>query len=138
MKKKILYVLILGLTALNIYQYSSKRPVDNFSASDNPYNTYTFTGNLTCVIKESTESGNVGDEFSLIDLDTDKPRLLTENGTFPLSVMNEDANDLTVGLIADVGSTDIFVLDKEKGEFARTASGNVGGVYAYAYKGFCK
>lgn len=138
MKKQTLYIIILILAALNIYQYN-KRPIDNFGTSDNPYDSYFYNSSLTCVIKESTERGNIGNEFSLIDLDTSNPRLLKESGTYPLTVMDEGEINLTIGLIASwTGSTDIFVLNKETGEFARTASGNVGGVYAYAYKGFCK
>jgi len=141
MTKSLLNIIIFILAALSIYLYN-RQPfpvIDNFSTSNSPYASYVYNSNLTCVIKQSIERSNVGDEFSLIGLDTSNPKLLTENGTFPLTIMYENEYQLTIGLTASwTGSTDIFVLAKETGEFARTASGDVGGVYAYAYKGFCK
>jgi len=139
--RKILYLIISVLLLLNIYQYfRDPLKTDVLIEVENPFSGYVFKGSLNCVVQNSSDRESLGEELFLIDLETDSPRLLVnDGGTFPLSVMYDKGNTLVLGLIASgSGGTDIVVLDKSTGQFARTSSGNLAGVYAYSHKGFCK
>ena len=100
-----------------------------------------MSDNLSCTVRKSSDKREIGTVLALLGLKTDSPKLLSNStgGTFPLTKLHEDEETITVGLIASgSGSTDIFVVDKKTGEFARTVSGSLAGVYAAASKGTCK
>ena len=142
-KNKISTVIIIVLVILSAYLYFSGRDsLDNkpFEISLNPDPYFIMSNDLLCIVKKSSDKKNIGIVLSLLDLTTDNPRMLSNNGaSSPMTKFFEAEDTLVLGLVASVsGSTDIFVLNKEPGEFARTSSGNLGGVYAFASKGTCK
>ena len=103
--------------------------------------TILLKSNLSCSAKRSTNKKDIGEVISLIGIDTDNPRVLFSNsgGTSPLKKLFESEETLTLGLVAfATGGTDIFVLNKKTGEFARTLSGNLANIYVSASKGVCK
>ena len=52
--------------------------------------------------------------------------------------LHEDAGTLVLQFNALTGSVSTFVIDKEKGQFARIGAGNVLGVYSFAALGRCE
>lgn len=136
--------MIIALAALSGFLYLSNRDaLDNrpFDTSLKPKPSFVMSDNLSCAVKKSSDKREIGTVLSLLGLKTDNPKLLSNSsgGTFPLTKLYEDEDTITVGLIASgSGSTDIFVVDKKTGEFARTASGTLAGIYAAASKGTCK
>ena len=136
--------MIIILAALSGFLYVSDRDVLNnalFDTSLKPEPYFVMSDNLSCTVKKSSDKREIGAVLSLLGLKTDSPKLLSNSsgGTFPLTKLHENKDTITAGLIATgSGSTDIFVIDKKTGEFARTASGSLAGIYASASKGTCK
>ncbi len=100
-----------------------------------------MSDNLSCSIRKSSDKKEIGSVISFIGLNSDNPKMLSGStgGTSPLIKLFESDDTLTLGLVASgTGSTDIFVISKKTGEFARTSSGSLGGVYSFASKGTCK
>ena len=136
--------MIIVLAALSGFLYVSNRDVLSntlFDTSLKPELSFVMSDNLSCTVKRSSDKKEIGAVLSLLGLRTDNPKLLSNSsgGTFPLTKLHEDKDTTTVGLIATgTGSTDVFVIDKKTGEFARTSSGSLAGIYASASKGTCK
>lgn len=144
MKDRLYIFVIIILAALSGFLYVSNRDVlDNtlFDTSLKPRPYFVMSDNLSCTVKKSSDKQEIGTILSLLGLRTDSPKFLSNSsgGTFPLTKLHEDEDTTTVGLIATgSGSTDVFVIDKKTGEFARTSSGTLAGIYASASKGTCK
>lgn len=144
MKDKIYILIIIVLVILSGYLYFSNRDaLDNkpFETSLNPEPGFLMSDNLTCSIKKSSDKKEIGSVISFIGLKSDNPKMLSGStgGTSPLTKLFESDDTITLGLVASgTGSTDIFVINKKTGEFARTSSGILGGVYSFASKGTCK
>ena len=137
-------VIVGVLAALAGFLYGSNRDVLNnrlFDASLKPEPSFVMSDNLSCTIRKSSDNREIGTVLALLGLETDNPKLLSNNtgSTFPLTKLHENEDTITVGLIASgSGSTDVFVVAKKTGEFARTVSGSLAGIYAAASKGTCK
>jgi hypothetical protein len=112
-----------------------------------PASSYFIMDNdLACTVYQSTDEKDIGRQISILDLETDAPRILygsrlNENGGGAKESMikhYEDANTLTLRFKARVSSVSTFVINKKDGKFARIAAGNLGGVYAHASLGRCE
>ena len=136
-------VIVSVLAAFGGFLYGSNRSALNnklFDTSLAPTPGFMMSDNLSCTVKRSSDRRQVETVLALLGLETDNPKFLSNDtgGTSPLTKLHEDDDTITVGLIASgSGSTDIFVVDKKTGEFARTGSGNLAGIYADASKGTC-
>jgi len=143
-KKDIIYISIIvflsAILAINFWTKDALKnePFKELSELEN--SGFLFKNNLSCEIKLSSSIEEEGIILSLLDLQTDNPKMLSDlGGTFPMIKMFESRDTLIIGLIASgSGSTDIFVLNKNTGVFARTESGNLIGIFAFASKGTCK
>lgn len=102
---------------------------------------FVMARDLVGAIQQSSEPKEIGETFTFIALDSEKPRVMFhKNGnTSPLTKVFEDENTLTLILIASgSGSLDAFVIDKKTGKFARVTAGNFLGTHASASLGACK
>ncbi len=132
------------LAALGGFLYgSNKDSLKNkpFESSLRPEPSFVMSDNLSCTVKQSSDKSKIGVVLSLLGLETENPKMLSNDtgGTFPLTKLHESQTVITVGLIASgSGSTDVFIIDKKTGEFARTTGGIFTGIYADASKGTCK
>ncbi|KPJ55355.1 hypothetical protein AMJ47_00585 [Parcubacteria bacterium DG_72] len=139
----ILIIIIVGLFISNVYFWSSSRDVlknEPLKESLKPELYFVMKNDLSCEVKLSSSKEEIGRVLSLLDLQTDSPKMLSDyGGTSPMLKFFESEDTLVFGLIAGgSGSTDIFVLDKKTGVFGRTESGNLAGVFSFASKGTCK
>lgn len=139
----IIVLLIVALIGSWVYFYVSRKDVlknEPFEEILSPSPSFIMGNNLSCEIKLSSSKEKVGETLSLLDLETDSPKMLSgSGGTYPMTKLFESADTLVIGLVASgSGSTDMFVINKKTGIFARTESGNLAGVFAFASKGICK
>ena len=128
----IVTVLAVGYAVYNtFFNNFDKKTVSQTSS-------YTFGDNLSCTIKYSTTRDDIGVKLSLLNLNTDEPKLLFgDGGTSPVKKIVNDDTLLVVQLVALSGGIDTVTLEKKTGTFARTSSGSVAGIYAVAQKGNC-
>jgi len=143
MKKSILYVVVIVLIILSAYLYFSnidvlKNEEIGKEISGAPF--FIMKNNLSCEIKLSSDKKELGEVLSLLDLETNSPKYLSGlGGTLLMKKFFESDETLVFGWVGvSTGSTDIFVLNKKTGVFARTASGNLFGIFAFASKGVCR
>jgi len=143
MDKSILFTILIISLALNGYWYFSNQNVlDNELKVGRSQGTSGFImrNDLSCTVKQSSHKKNVDKVIPLLGLQEGNPRFLwKEGGSSPLTKFYEDGDILVVGLIASFsGGTDIFSLNTATGEFVRTTSGHLLGLYAEASKGICR
>lgn len=112
-KQTFVAVLITGLL---IYLISS-RPgrFDRMAVKGRPG--FVMSNNLSCTVLYSTEAKGAGKKISLLDMKSDRPRVLFESGTdSPMQKLFETESLLVIQLIASgTGSVDTFHLDKRRG-----------------------
>lgn len=100
---------------------------------------FIFGSNLQCEILVSSEKDEIGKIITLMNLETDQPRVLFASGTdSPMKKISEHDDILTIQLATAGGSIDSITLDKETGIFARAVVGKMGSPYAGASRGSCK
>jgi hypothetical protein len=129
---KLWLLALLALAACSMQQSAIDQPIVGSSS-------FVFGNNLHCEILVSTQEDDIGKIITLMDLETDQPRVLFASGTdSPMKKVGEYEGSLTIQLATPAGSIDSITLDKETGIFARAVVGNMGSPYAGASRGTCK
>jgi hypothetical protein len=108
--------------------------------SNSPNTDFTFQNNLSGIINKSNDKSEIGNVITISELNSPNPKMIFESGrTSPLTKFCESKNMLTIGIIADATcSSDIFLINKENGNFVRTQSGSIGGLSGTVSKGYFK
>lgn len=102
---------------------------------------FAMANNLSCNVLYSTDKSGIGKKLSLLDLETDSPKVLFEgefSSTYPMKKIDEFDGALSMQWVSTSGSLDTIYLNKKTGVFLRAMMGNAVGEYIVAQKGNCK
>lgn len=142
MKNKFKSVLILLLSACLTYSINlNLKSLDFVKISKTAKeNDFYFVDNLSGVILNSNDRDKIGKTIRLSDIRGATPKIIYDNSSSrPLNKYCESNNSITVGFISDSScGTDIIIINKLSGEFIRTESGNLAGMYGIVSKGIFK
>ncbi len=92
---------------------------------------YIFKSNLSCTVRYSTNSDDVGRNITVTGLDTNQPQAIFSGSTGiteHLDKVNEDSSSITLTLQSSLGSIDSILLNKKSGVFYIANVTNVGSV----------
>lgn len=144
--KKTIYILIVmalfSIVLTGCYKKTELNPnpdeILKGEIEGNP--NFIMSDNLSCTILASSDAKQIDRIISLINLNTNEPKVLfEEGGTSPFKKVYETDDRLVIQLIATgTGGVDTIFVNKENGVFARSSVGSILGTYAIAQKGNCK
>ena len=141
MKNKFQLFIIIILSACLYYSVSINLDFISFNQIDYksnlPNKDFIFQNNLSGIINKSNDKSEIGSVIKISELNSPNPKIIFDNSnSSPLTKFCEYENILTVGIIADATcSSDIFLINKKNGNFVRTQSGSIGGLYGIVSKG---
>ena len=96
---------------------------------------------LSCVAVYATAKNEIGDQISLLNLDSHEPQVMfaAVGVASPMKKVYDTEERLALqSIAAGSGSVEVFALDKKTGIFARAIVGTRLGAYASASKGTCQ
>jgi len=100
-----------------------------------------FASNMHCEVISATDPDYIGESVDFMDVDSETPRVRFRGAGVrsPMKKTFETEGLLVLQLVASgSGSIDTVTLDKSKGIFVRTYSGDFLGLYAGAAHGVCR
>ena len=121
MRARVFLCALLALCAALVAQGCRRRGVVLDTSHSIPF---IMADNLMGTVLKSSDPSDIGRKITLVGLQSATPKVVVENGTFPLTKMADSEDTMVLMLVTPGGSVDGFVVDKKGGKFARVEAGN--------------